>query len=241
MTRQRKVIDLYFIAFLIMIVMNYLNSGNIGNVAQDKQAIIQPAGFAFSIWGVIYVLILAWLIKLFVSNSKTSNLVNQLKYLPIINFLLNGLWIIVYTQKWILVSVIVIVALLYTIVKIYVILYKYQGFNRLPFSIYFGWVTLATIVNIFTLAVSNNIETILGLNELSWTIILLIVATVIGAFIAISFKDWLFPLVLIWPLYAIYSENNNDYLNLDITLLITSLVLIIISITTGVRKKKQVI
>lgn len=91
MTRQRKMIVLYFIAFLIMIVMNYLNSGNIGNVAQDKQAIIQPAGFAFSIWGVIYVLILAWLIKLFVSNSKTSNLVNQLKYLPIINFLLNGL------------------------------------------------------------------------------------------------------------------------------------------------------
>lgn len=115
MIKQNKWIVLYFIAFLIMLLLNYLSVGNIGSVTEDNQAVIQPAGFAFSIWGLIYVLILAWIIKLFVSNSHKNIIVNELKYLPIINFLLNGLWVVVYTQKWIFASVLVIIALLYII------------------------------------------------------------------------------------------------------------------------------
>ncbi|RIL23411.1 tryptophan-rich sensory protein [Staphylococcus gallinarum] len=237
MIKQNKWIILYFISFLIMILLNYLSGGNIGSVTEDNQAIIQPAGFAFSIWGLIYVLILAWIIKLFVSNSHKSIIVNELKYLPIINFLLNGLWVVVYTQKWIFASVLVIIALLYTISKIYTTLNKYKGFNRLPFSIYFGWVTVATIVNIFTLVLNNNIETILGLNELTWTIIILIIATLIGVFISIFFKDWLYPLVIIWPYFGIYVENKNIYSSLDITLILASLSLIIVSIIIGFQRK----
>jgi len=235
--KQNKWIILYFISFLIMILLNYLSGGNIGSVTEDNQAIIQPAGFAFSIWGLIYVLILAWIIKLFVSNSHKSIIVNELKYLPIINFLLNGLWVVVYTQKWIFASVLVIIALLYTISKIYTTLNKYKGFNRLPFSIYFGWVTVATIVNIFTLVLNHNIETILGLNELIWTIIILIIATLIGIFISISFKDWLYPLIFIWPYFGIYFENKDLYLSLNITLILASLSLIIVSIIIGFQRK----
>lgn len=237
MINQKKWIILYFISFLIMILLNYLSGANIGSVTENNQAIIQPAGFAFSIWGLIYVIILAWIIKLFVSNEHGNIIVNELKYLPIINFLLNGLWVVVYTQKWIFASVLVIIALLYTIAKIYIVLSKYKGFNRLPFSIYFGWVTVATIVNIFTLFLNNNIETILGLNELTWTIIILIIATFIGIFISISFKDWLYPIIIIWPYFGIYIENKSVYLSLDITLILASLSLIIVSIIIGFQRK----
>ncbi len=239
MTRQRKWVLLYVIAFLIMIAINYLSGSNIGNIAEDKQAMIQPAGFAFAIWGLIYVLILAWLIKLLMIRSHNKKIVSRLKYLPIINFLLNSAWIIVYTQQWFLVSVIVILALLYNIARMYVILSDYRGYNRLPFSIYFGWTTVATIVNIFSLALNNHIQTIFGLDELSWTMIALILATIIGIFIAISFKDWLYPLVLIWPFYGIYIENNNYYLSLDVTLITASLLLFITAIIVVVRMKKS--
>ena len=158
MINQNKWIVLYFISFLIMILLNYLSGANIGRVTENNQAIIQPAGFTFSFWGLIYIIILAWIIKLFVSNEHGNIIVNELKYLPIINFLLNGLWIVFYTQKWIFASVLVIIMLLYTIAKIYTVLSKYKSFNRLPFSIYFGWVTVATIVNIFTLVLNNNIK-----------------------------------------------------------------------------------
>ncbi|PTH92573.1 tryptophan-rich sensory protein, partial [Staphylococcus shinii] len=135
--------------------------------------------------------------------------------------------IIVYTQQWFLISVIVIIALLYNIAQMYVILSSYRGFNRFPISIYFGWTTVATIVNIFSLAINYHVKTIFGLTELSWTIIALILATMIGLFIAISFKYWLYPLVLIWPFYGIYIENSNHYLSVDIILITTSFILFV--------------
>lgn len=104
-------------------------------------------------------------------RSHNKKIVSRLKYLPIVNFLLNSAWIIVYTQQWFLVSVIVILALLYNIARMYVILSDYRGYNRLPFSIYFGWTKVATIVNIFSLTLNNYIQTIFGLDELSWTMI----------------------------------------------------------------------
>lgn len=59
MIHQNKWIILYFISFLIMILLNYLSGANIGRVTENNQAIIQPAGFTFSIWGLIYIIILA--------------------------------------------------------------------------------------------------------------------------------------------------------------------------------------
>ena len=65
MKKQRKWVIVYLITFFIMIAINYISGSNIGSIANDEQAIIQPAGFAFAIWGLIYILILIWLIKLF--------------------------------------------------------------------------------------------------------------------------------------------------------------------------------
>ena len=239
MKKQRKWGIVYLITFFIMIAINYISGSNIGSIANDEQAIIQPAGFAFAIWGLIYILILIWLIKLFKMGTIDKEIVHRLKYLPIINFPLNSLWIIVYTQQWFLVSVIVILALLYNICRIYVILSDYLGYNRFPFSIYLGWTTVATIVNIFSLALNNDLKSILGLNELTWTIFAIILATLITYFIAISFRDWLLPLVVIWPFFGIYVENRNNYLILDITLFLVTLLLLIITISVILKRRSN--
>ena len=117
----------------------------------------------------------------------------RLKFWPVVNFLLNGLWILVFTQQWLWASVIVIIGLLYTLVKMYSALTAggHYGFDRLPFSVYMGWVTIAAIVSIFTLAVNNDVETLIGLNELSWTIIMLIFAALAGIAVALRFGDLL--------------------------------------------------
>lgn len=239
MKKQRKWVIVYLITFFIMIAINYISGRNIGSIANDKQAIIQPAGFAFAIWGLIYILILIWLIKLFKMGIIDKEIVHRLKYLPIINFLLNSLWIIVYTKQWFLVSVIVILALLYNICRIYVMLFDYLGYNRFPFSIYLGWTTVATIVNIFSLALNNNLKSILGLNELTWTIFAIIMATLITYFIAISFRDWLLPLVVIWPFFGIYVENRSNYLILDITLFLVTLLLLIITVIMILKRRSN--
>lgn len=238
MSSQKKWATGYLITFIAMIFLNYWSGTNVGSVADENQAIIQPAGFAFSIWGLIYVLLLAWIIKLFFSKYEKLPVTSRLKYWPIINFLLNGLWILVFTQQWLWASVLVIIALLYTIVKMYTILTGggQHWFDRFPFTVYFGWVTIAAIVNIFTLAVNNDVETFIGLNELSWTIIMLIFAVLIGIIVALYFKDWLYPIVLMWPYFGIYIENDSAYSSLDVTLITAGILLLITAIITAVRK-----
>src|SRR5699024_8646291 len=127
----------------------------------------------------------------------------------------------------------------YNIARMYVILSDYRGYNRLPFSIYFGWTTVAIIFNIFSLALYCHIRTILGFDELSWSMIALILIRSIAFFIARSCYDWLYPLVLIWSFYGIYIENNNYYLSLDVTLITASLLLFITAIIVVVRMKKS--
>ncbi|TVT28079.1 tryptophan-rich sensory protein [Salinicoccus cyprini] len=241
MAEQKKWAIGYLVAFAIMIFLNYWSATNVGFVANNNQSIIQPAGFAFSIWGVIYVLLFIWIIKIFFSRTWEDSMAYRLKFWPIINFLLNGAWILVFTQQWLIASTIVIAALLYTLAEMYSTMTEtgYHWFDRLPFSIYFAWVTVATIVNIFTVTVSNNVETILGLDELAWTVIILIVATLIGLAIAFFFKDWLYPLVIIWPYYGIYAESGSEYTSVSITLLIGSIALLLAAIVVGFKNLRS--
>lgn len=238
---QRKWALGYLIAFGIMIFLNYWSATNVGIVADDNQAIIQPAGFAFSIWGFIYTLIFIWIVKLFFARERENSVAQRLRYWPILNFLLNGAWILVFTQQLVFLSTVVIFALLVTLIIMHDLISKgpYHWYDRFPFSIYFGWVTVATIVNVFTWAVSSNIESILGMGEFTWTIIMLAAATIIGMFVSSVFKDWLYPLVLIWPFFGIYVENNSEFMALDTTLIIISILLVITSLSVIVKKLKS--
>jgi len=240
MTKQRKWVIGYFIAFVIMIIMNYTAGSSVGNVADENPTIIQPAGFAFAIWGLIYVLIFIWMIKLLFSKGDKPPIAERLKYWPIINFILNGLWIVAFTQQWMIISTIVILALLFTLFKMHTIISAelYHWYDRLPFSIYFGWVTIASIVNIFTAFSNYNIESFLGMSELTWTIIAIIAAAFIGIFIARFFNDWLYPLVLIWPFFGIYMESGDVSTGLNITLAAASLTLVATAIIDISKKTK---
>lgn len=241
MNVQKKWAAGYLVVFVIMIAVNYLVGTNVGNVANNNQPIIQPAGFAFSIWGLIYLLIFIWIIKQFFQKTWENSMARRLKYWPMINFLLNSAWIFVFTQQMILASVIVIFALLITLIIMHILITKtqYTWFDRFPYSIYFAWVTVASIVNIFQLTNDNNIDSIFGLNELTWTVIMLSAAALIAVATALYFKDWLYPLVILWPFFGIYVENSSNYMSLDVTLLITGVVLLMVSATVLINRQKK--
>lgn len=243
MSVQKKWATGYLAAFIVMIVMNYFVGTNVDSVANNNQPIIQPAGFAFSIWGLIYTLVFIWIIKQFFQKTWEDSMAYKLKYWPIINFLLNSAWIFVFTQQMILGSVIAIFALLITLIIMHILITKqnYTWFDRFPYSIYFAWVTVASIVNVFQLTNDNNISSVLGMDELTWTIIMLSAAAVIAVITALYFKDWLYPLVIIWPLYGIFTENNSEYASLDMTLLIISIILVVCSVGTIILKNKKTV
>lgn len=239
MNSQRKWAVIYLIGFSVMIFLNYWSAVNVGIVADENQAVIQPAGFAFSIWGLIYILLFIWIIKVFFSETGAVT-VKRLHIWPLINFLLNGLWILVFTAGWILLSSAVIILLLVTLIKMYTETSNqdYHWFDRLPFSVYFGWVTAASVVNIFTLLVSYNQEMFLGIPEISWTLLAVLLITVLTVYIGFQFRDWLYPLVIVWTYSGIYIENDNMYPLLDIILILSIAVMIVLVLFEGVKKVK---
>ena len=218
MTDRKRWGIIYSVAFVIMVGVNYLVGGNVGNIANQDQAIIQPASYVFSIWGVIYVLLAIWIIRLFIRKDDPSLIYKSIHYWLVVNFALNALWIVVFTQVWLIASTIVLIGLLITLIVIYKKLTRHgiHWFDRAPFSIYFGWVTVATIVSIIDTVNGQGIEDLIGLNEYQWTLILLVIATLIAFFVSLFHKDWLYPLVFAWAYIGIIIENENQLFLLTI-------------------------
>lgn len=237
MTKKKRFSIIYSIVFLLMLAVNYLTATNVGSIADENPAIIQPAGYVFSIWGIIYLLLFVWIIRLFFINKETDYIVEQLHYWPVANFILNGAWIFTFTQRLYLLSTIVIVALLVTLFVIYKKLSapSVTWFDRLPFSLYFGWGTVATIVNIVTWVKKTGVEEVLGFNEYQWTLGLLIIATGIAVFVSLLHKDWLYSLVFAWAYIGIIIRDDYDLFWLMVICSISVLIHLSVSLYTAFK------
>lgn len=220
MTKTKKMGILYLVIFGAMIFMNYWSATDVGSIADNQQALIQPAGYAFSIWGLIYLSVLIWIIRLFFIRKFEGTIYDKVKVWLILNFILNAAWIITLTTDLIFVSTLVIAGLLFTLVMIYrnISVARYNFFDRFPFSLYFGWVTVATIVNIFSWVKSIEAEQVLGMNEVTWTIIMLAVATVLCLYISLKYRDWLYPLVFVWAFTGIFIKESRSAIIMTVSI-----------------------
>lgn len=229
-------IVVYWLLFIGMLIMNYLSALNVGNVANKNQAMIQPAGWAFSIWSIIYLLLFIWLIRMSIMAFRHQDEQWSIGWWPGLNFVLNGLWIYVFSEQSKLLSNFVIIGLLLTLIIIYRKVQR-RPFDKLVFSIYFSWVTVASIVNIFTWVKSLEVDTVLGLNELIWTLIMLTVGTMLAIYITLKYHDWVYPLVFVYAYMAIWAEHGRAFNSLGIVLLLSMMLQIISSLYTVLKNR----
>lgn len=240
MDHRKKLGIIYLVFYILMILANYLTGSNVGNVADQNESFIQPAGYVFSIWGLIYILLFIWIIRIFFTHYQ--GVYERVNYWLVGNFVLNALWIFVFTQEWLLVSNIVIIGLLITLIVIYKKMTKVQGhwFDRFPFSIYLGWVSIATIVNIVTWVVGNGVEELFGLNEYQWTLVLLVIATALAVWLAVKHMDWVLPLVFVWAFSGIIVKNENDLMLLMVVTALGIVTQLATSLYVGAKVRKTV-
>lgn len=130
----------------------------VGEISNKYLTLITPAGYAFSIWGLIYLLLLGFLIFQWVEFGKGWKNVSLEKsgvWFAGSN-LFNGLWIIVWTNEWLGVSVVVIFLLLFCLIQL-VIRLRLEMWEAprtiiflvwWPICLYIGWITLASVVNV---------------------------------------------------------------------------------------------
>ena len=146
-----------WVAFLATVVINYFASGDNAAVSDRIDIYFKPAGYAFSIWGVIYVALLVWLVLQLKKGTTANRQAERMKAGFLVSCVLNGLWLLAFTNEWFVVSLVIMVLFLATLCWLYYIAFRTSTswLDRFLFSIYIGWVSVATIVNTFVVFLSR--------------------------------------------------------------------------------------
>lgn len=206
-------------SFLVMIIVNALanilpiNGMNTGAISNLYPNLFAPAPLTFSIWGLIYLLLLLFVLYqtgIFTRKKSLAKdgFLEKVGIYFIVTSLANTFWIFSWHYNYIALSVIFMAILLFGLIKI-IDLIKLEKLSRkeklfisLPFSIYFGWIMVATIANITTFLVSLNWNGF-GLPETTWMVVILFTGTVIGLWRMARDRNLIYGLVFIWAYFGI--------------------------------------
>jgi hypothetical protein len=201
---------------------------NTGEISDLYPNLFVPAGYAFSIWSVIYILLIIFIVLqakgLFKKDQPAPDFVGQIGWWFVVSCVANSLWIVAWHNLLVSVSLLLMLLILFSLVQIY------QRINnggevpflvKLPFSIYLGWITVATVANVTAVLVASGWSG-WGVSEINWTVIVLITASLIAALVVWTRKDWAYLLVIIWAFYAIVVKRQAVG-NPDETIIITTI------------------
>ncbi|AXI00617.1 tryptophan-rich sensory protein [Sporosarcina sp. PTS2304] len=243
--------------YLLMITVNALanilpiNGQNTGEISDKYRNLFAPAGFTFSIWGVIYLLLafhIVYQLGLFRRNSS-HQLLRQVAVYFTVSSVLNALWIFCWHYDKLYLSVLIMIGMLLTLLKINNITtatslsWKEKIFIRLPFSVYFGWITIATIANITALLVSIDWNGF-GISEVTWTIIILFTGAIIGIMTILHQQGFSYGLVLLWAYYGIYSKHiaesgfDRQYPTIINSILVCIVLIAVVMTFTAIWKRR---
>ena len=243
--------------FLIMIGVNALanilpiNGLNTGEVSDMYPDLFAPTALTFSIWGLIYLLLALFILyRLGLFGGKEStDVFEEIDIWFIVSSVANAAWIFAWHYLMIEVTVGLMLLIFISLAMINVRLHqmnlntKEKFFIRLPFSIYFGWITVATIANITALLVD------LGWNGWNiapqvWTSVIIIVGMLIGSITILKHKDIAYGSVIIWAYVGIVIKHLSPdgfakmYPNVITTAGVCIGIIVIVCIFVLLRRKK---
>lgn len=208
MTRDFKDWGGNIVAFLIVIVANVLsntlpiNNQTMAAISAKYPSLFTPAGFTFSIWGIIYLALLVFIIYQSLPAQRQNQSIARISLLFQINCAANATWIVVWHYDLLAISVLVMLVILASLILIYRKLISDGLILRIPFSLYTAWICLATIANISALQISSGWDNI-GMSAMHWTLVKLALVGTIGASVILKLRDIPFILVVAWAAYGI--------------------------------------
>jgi hypothetical protein len=208
---------LVILATLLTITVNGLanalpiNGMNTGQVSDSFDVFFVPAGYVFSIWGLIYVLLIVFTIYQALPAQKDNPVLKSIRGWYVIGCLANTIWIFAWHYLQFNLTISLMAILLVSLLLVYKRLRKANAaetssgmrwFVQLPFSVYLGWITVATIANA-TSVLDFNRWNGFGIADETWAIVMLAVAVVIAAWMMVAQRDAPYLAVLAWAFAGI--------------------------------------
>ena len=228
MTKIRGLAILNVISFIIHLVVVYLiqfkfiNEKDVGEISDKYTSLFTPAGFTFAIWGIIYtwlsIFCIYHVVMAFKRNKENGGNrdTHRIGYLFIINNIATAAWLIAWTREQLALSVLLIFIQLISLAIIHQRLHIHSRYRNpgaktgteLPLSVYFGWISLATIANVSAWLTAENWDGF-GVAPTTWAIILVVISGLIGIAMILLRRNITYGLVFIWGLYGIISRLDN--------------------------------
>ncbi len=203
-------------ALALVLLFNFLsNAIPFNNMTQEDLAaeypvLITPAAYAFSIWGLIYLALIAFIIYQALPQYRENPAVKAVGILFAVSSIFNIAWLFVWHYQRIGWSLVIILLLLATLVVIYLRLGAVTAekniFDRIlvkyPFSLYLGWISAASIVNFNAWLYSIDwLGT--GTGAVFFTMLMAIIAALIALAVFYLRQDYIYAAVFVWALVGI--------------------------------------
>lgn len=234
------------VALVSTIFINYLsntglmNGKTIGNVSDGIDSLFTPAGYAFSIWGFIYLLLIGFIFyqgRSLYKKDTEDEFVLSIGPWFIISCIANSAWVFLWIYGYTGLSCIFIFLILFSLIQIIIknrmeiwdAPIKTIVFLWWPFVFYAGWVTVASIANVSTYLVKTGWDGF-GIAPEIWTIVMIIIASIINITVIYTRNLREFASVGVWALIAIAVANFNDHQLIAYVAIAASAIILIISL-----------
>ncbi len=238
------------LATLVTIAINGLanalpiNGQTTGEISDRFRVYFVPAGYVFSIWGLIYLALMAFAVYQALPGQRENPRLRRIGYLFALSCVANSAWIFLWHYEFFELTLVAMFGLLLLLIAIYLRL----GIGRvrvsaaekwlvhIPFSIYLGWITVATIANVTSVLYYLNWDG-WGIRPEIWAVIMLVVGAGIASAVSISRGDVAYVLVIVWAFAGIAVKHANT----QMVAITAGLMALIVALTllVGVPRKKQ--
>jgi hypothetical protein len=192
-----------------------LNGKSTGEISDKYATLVTPAGYVFGIWSVIYLLLAVFVVFQALPSQKDKTFQRQVGVLFVLSSLFNCVWIFLWQYEYITASVPLMFALLATLIATYLRLnvgksdatMKEKLSVHMPFSVYFGWITIASIADVATALVSIGWDGF-GLDNTTWAVLVIAIALILTLLVIATRRDAAYGLVIVWAAAGIAVKQN---------------------------------
>jgi len=236
------------VAFAVTVLVNGLAGSTTllggvtsADVSDRYPTLVTPAGFTFAIWGIIYTLLAVFIIYQLLAKNKTF--LQQVGVFFALSSLLNICWLFLWHYNLISYSLILMFGLLASLILVYLRLdigratvsLKERICVHLPFSVYLGWISIATIANVSVALTAVGWDGF-GIPDETWAVVIICVASVLTLAMLVLRKDVAFSLVVVWALVGILSKQG-DYGNIVLSAEVAISVILVVAVAVVLASK----
>lgn len=212
------------IAYVVTLVINFLSQAGkeltgdlfpytVQELAELRAVLFLPANYVFGIWGLIYTALGAYII--YQATNREHPIIEKIGWWFVVSSVANSIWLVLFLNDWVGASTVAMLVLLGALITIYLRL----GIGKTPttrgeywavrfgFSVYLGWISVATVANIATALYQVGAETaFLGITSDLWTVLVMLVAAILATTMLVRHGDIAYAGVVIWAIVGIYAR-----------------------------------